>query len=48
MMPILTVIIASILGIVFWHKKINPDTTWIYAIYVLVVVIISLIAMIIF
>lgn len=31
------VIIVAIVCIIFWHKKINPETTWIYAIYVIVI-----------
>ena len=42
--PVALVIIVAILSIIFWQKKINPDTTWIYALYVLCVVIIFLIA----
>lgn len=41
------VIIGAILGIILWNKKINPDTTWIYAIYVIIVVFIYLFATII-
>jgi len=42
MLPIFLVIIASILAIIFWHKKINPETSWIYSIYVLIIVILYL------
>lgn len=48
MIPTITVIIVAILAIIFWDKKINPETTWIYAVYVLSIVIIYLIAVIIF
>ena len=44
MNPTIFVIITAILSVMFWHKKINPDTTWIYAIYVLMIVIIYLFA----
>lgn len=47
MVPIILVVIVAILAIIFWQKKINPDTTWIYALYVLCVLIIFLIAVII-
>ena len=43
----LVVIIVAILAVIFWHKKINPDTTWIYAIYSILVVIIYIFAVII-
>lgn len=42
------VISIAILAIIFWHKKINPETTWIYGLYVLSVVIIFLIAVTVF
>lgn len=42
MLPTILVIIASIFAIIFWHKKINPETSWIYSIYVLIVVILYL------
>lgn len=44
MEPTILVTIVAILSIMFWYKKINPDTTWIYAIYVLIIVIIYLFA----
>jgi hypothetical protein len=47
MEPIILVTIVAILSIIIWEKKINPDTTWIYALYVLTIVIIFLIAVII-
>ena len=31
--------IVSIIIIIFWQKKINPDTTWIYAIYLILILI---------
>ncbi len=34
-LSIVFVACASLLAIILWHKKINPDTTWIYAIYVI-------------
>jgi len=46
MLPTILVIISSILAIIFWHKKINPGTSWIYAIYVLIIVILYLSAVI--
>lgn len=48
MVAIITVVIVSILAVIFWYKKINPETTWIYGIYVLSIVIIFLIAVTIF
>lgn len=27
------IILIAIAGTTFWHKKIDPSTTWIYAIY---------------
>ena len=34
----IVLVIGGIIAIVLWHKKINPDTTWIYAIYVISIV----------
>lgn len=42
MLPIITVIITAILAVIFWYKKINPETIWIYAIYCLAIVVIFL------
>lgn len=44
MNAIITVIIVAILSVIFWYKKINPETSWIYGIYCAAVVIIFLIA----
>lgn len=41
-MASLTVIIVAILSIILWHKKINPETSWIYMGYVLIIVTIYL------
>lgn len=46
MIPTITVIIASILAITFWHKKIDSETTWVYGIYVVIIVILYLFAVI--
>ena len=43
-MATLTVIIVAMLSIILWHKKINPETSWIYGGYVLIIVTISLFA----
>lgn len=32
---LLIIAIIFILELVFWHKKINPETTWIYACYLI-------------
>ncbi len=29
-------IIAGVLSLIYWHKKIDSKTTWIYGIYILV------------
>ncbi len=42
----LLVIVVAILSIILWHKKINPNTTWAYALYVIIIVIIYLFAVI--
>lgn len=47
MIPTIIVVIIAILSVIFWHKKINPETTWIYTVYVIGVVIIYLFAAII-
>lgn len=41
-LPISLVTIVSILAIILWHKKINPGTSWIYAIYTLIILVIYL------
>ena len=46
MIPTIVVIIVSILVIIFWHKKIDCETTWLYAIYVCIIVILYLFAVI--
>ena len=35
------VTIGGVIAIIIWYKKINPDTTWIYSIYVVNVLIIG-------
>jgi len=35
-------IIAGIVSVVYWHKKIDSETTWIYGTYVLINLILSL------
>ena len=42
MASIILVMITAIVSIVFWHKKINPETSWIYAIYAIIIFIIYL------
>lgn len=32
-------IIISIIAIIFWHKKIDRKTSWIYAIYAITIII---------
>lgn len=34
---ILSVLIAGIIAVIIWYKKINSETTWIYFIYVLII-----------
>ena len=46
MEPTILVIIVSILAIIFWHKKIDSETTWIYGTYVATIVILYLFAVI--
>lgn len=46
MVPMLLVITASILCVIFWYKKIDSETVGIYGIYVIVINIICLIGMI--
>jgi len=47
MIPMLTVIIVSILCVIFWYIKIDSETVGIYGIYVVIWNIICLIGMII-
>ena len=42
----LILIIAGILSLIWWHKKIDSETTWIYGIYIIVILIFSLFALI--
>lgn len=35
------VTIGGVIAIIIWHKKINPDTTWIYSIYVVNILILG-------
>lgn len=35
-------IIAGILSLIYWHKKIDPKTTWIYGVYITVQLIVFL------
>lgn len=40
---VILVIVIALVGIIvliFWHKKIDSETTWIYGIYVLAIIII--------
>lgn len=49
MKDIVTMAILTILGIIciiFWHKKIDSDTTYVYGIYVIAILIFSLFALI--
>ncbi len=39
-------IIVGIISLCFWHKKIDSETTWIYGIYVILQLIISLFVLI--
>ena len=32
---LLSIGIIFIVALIFWHKKINPDTTWIYTCYLI-------------
>lgn len=35
-------IIVGILSLIYWHKEIDSETTWIYGIYVIIQLIFSL------
>ena len=35
-------IIVGIASLIYWHKKIDSETTWIYGIYVIIQLILSL------
>ena len=38
--------IAGIISLIGWHKEIDPETTWIYGIYVAINVILSIFVLI--
>ena len=45
MKVILIMMILAITGIgclIYWHKKIDPNTTWVYGIYIAIILIIFL------
>lgn len=42
MLGMLILIIISIASLVYWYKKIDSKTTWIYGIYVILQLIVSL------
>ena len=46
MEPTNLVIIVPVLAIIFWHKEIDSETTWIYGTYVATIVILYLFAVI--
>ncbi len=46
MAPIITVITVAIVSVIFWYKKIDSKTMWIYGIYVVIINIICLFVMI--
>lgn len=37
---------VGIIALIYWHKKIDSETTWIYGIYVVIVLILSLFVLI--
>lgn len=47
MVQIILVVFIAIITIIVWHKKINPDTTWIYVLYTLFVVTIYILSVLI-
>ena len=38
--------VGGIIAIIFWYKKINPDTTWIYAIYVINIILMGIVLLV--
>ena len=38
--------IVGIIALILWHKKIDRETTWIYAVYVVLIIILSLFVLI--
>ncbi|MGN1012259.1 MAG: hypothetical protein ACI4ON_00290 [Clostridia bacterium] len=42
----LIVVVVGILSLIEWHKKIDSETTWIYGIYVVICIILSLFVLI--
>lgn len=39
-------IVAGIISLIFWHKKIDSDTTWAYGIYIGIILIVWLFVLI--
>ena len=37
---------VGIVSLIYWHKKIDADTTWVYAIYIAIIIILSVFALI--
>lgn len=33
------IFVAGIISLILWHKKIDSETTWIYGIYILIILI---------
>lgn len=40
------IFVAGIISLIFWHKKIDSKTTWIYGIYISIIFIVSLFVLI--
>lgn len=38
--------IVGIIALILWHKEIDRETTWIYAVYVVLIIILSLFVLI--
>ena len=39
-------IIAGIISLIGWHKEVDRKTTWVYAVYIVIILILSLFALI--
>lgn len=40
------IFVTGIISLIFWHKKIDSKTTWIYGIYISIIFIVSLFVLI--
>lgn len=39
-------IIVGLISLIYWHKRIDCQTTWVYAVYIIIILILSLFVLI--